>query len=214
MMAKPYIRPTDIKGLLAGEEQCQWSAWYKAHHYRYPKVESYFDFEAWRKQHTRLVEKVVAELRGRGYTSHVEQQNRFKVVGDAATVAGQVDIIAFPPTDSENPILVIDCKTGKLYDKDRWQVRVYMAVADLAWPELHGSAVSGQVRYQTNTPEVVVPVDLSSSDRQRVFDQVNRSAGPEPQHSPSRLECGFCNIAECDQRYSEGEAEASAGGAF
>lgn len=51
---KPYVWASWITKLLAGESQCAWAAWFRAHH-RYDKLPRDADLAAWTSGHTAMV---------------------------------------------------------------------------------------------------------------------------------------------------------------
>lgn len=191
------VTPTHIKGLLSGDEQCQFAAWYRARNRRYRKPESDFDFRKWHEQHNDLVHEIVKELEADDYICTIEEQNSFTVEGVSAVIPGKIDILA-DPKDKERAVKVVDAKTGKRYEKDAWQVRIYLAVLPLIFPPLAKRKLVGEVRYAAGDP---VTVYCDQADQQRIWDQVKRSAGEEqPPTTPSAQGCRYCDILDCGDR--------------
>jgi len=207
-----WVTPTSIKGLLSTEDQCQWAAWYRAHHYRYPKIESDFDWEAYRLQHNDVLKRVRTQMETDGYTVTVEKANKFKIEGATATVSGQIDLIG----QRDQVVKIVDTKTGRRWDKDVWQVRVYMAMfplfAPLFNPEEEG--LVGEVAYlQGKKPSVAVTCD--NGHKVRFWEQIRLSAGDfEPAKTPSPSECGFCDIVACPDRVTANELTGTSKGKF
>lgn len=205
-MPNPHITPTHIKALLSGDEQCQFSAWYRAHNRRYPKPKSDFDFRSWREKHNDLVHEIVKEFEADDYICTVEDQNSFTLEGVSAVIAGKMDVLA-DPKDGKRAVKVIDAKTGKRYDKDAWQVRIYLAVLPLLFPMLAKRSLVGEVRYADGD---TVTVRCSKADQTRIWDQVKRSAADQEQPTtPSPRECGFCSILDCQDRAGGEDADGS-----
>lgn len=207
-----WVTPTAIKGLLSGEDQCQWAAWYRAHNYRYPKIESDFDFEAWRIQHNDLLQRVRTQMETDGFTISVEKANKFKIEGATATISGQIDLIG----QRDVRIKIVDGKTGRRYDKDVWQVRIYIACFPLFAPlfDKDEQLINGEVVYlQGKKP--VVPVTLTKDHEQRIWDLVRLVAGErELARTPSPSECKFCDILNCPDRMKEDELTGTSKGNF
>jgi hypothetical protein len=207
-----WVTPTSIKGLLSGDDQCEWAAWYRAHNYRYPKIESDFDFEAWRIQHNDLLKKIRTQMETDGYTVTVEKANKFKVEGATATVSGQIDIVG----QRDRTIKIVDGKTGRRYDKDIWQVRIYIACFPLFAPIFNAEeeSIIGEVHYlQGKKPAVLVT--LTKDHEQRIWDLIRLVAGDrELARTPSPSECSFCDILNCPDRETAEELAGTSGGKF
>jgi hypothetical protein len=196
----PYVWVTWITGLLSGDRQCQWAAWYRAN-FRYQKrPDPTFDSAAWTWDHNRLVQQRREQFLADDWSVTVEGQNDIKFKGHTAVLAGKPDLIAVRGDE----LLVSDAKTGKQRAGDWWQVLIYM----LALPRVRPLAVrperiSGEVVYGN----VVVPVaarDLTPERSEQIF-QVLRVMGgaEEPARTPSAHECLFCDVAECPDRMEQ-----------
>jgi hypothetical protein len=57
----PYIWVTWLTKLLAGEDQCQYAPWFKAH-FKFDKVDRGFDLAAWTAEHAAMVRARAIEL--------------------------------------------------------------------------------------------------------------------------------------------------------
>ena len=77
---EPYVWVTWITKLLAGENHCEWAAWFRAHH-TYAKAPSDFDLAAWSAEHGAMVRERAAALRAEGLAVTVEGQNAFRLRG-------------------------------------------------------------------------------------------------------------------------------------
>jgi CRISPR/Cas system-associated exonuclease Cas4 (RecB family) len=210
-MANLHITPTHIKALLSTDDQCQWSAWYRARNRRYRKPKNDFDFRKWREQHNDMVHEIVKELEADDYVCTIEDQNSFTLEGLSADVAGKMDVLA-DPKDEKRAVKVVDAKTGKPYDKDQWQVRIYLAVLPLIFPPLTGRSLVGEVRYLDGD---TVTVRCSKADQTRIWDQVKRAAAEEePRQTPSDRECRYCDILDCPTRGDQEELTGGAKGRF
>lgn len=89
-----YIWVTWITGLLSGDRQCLWSAWYRAHFKDYERKPTSFDLAAWTAQHNEMVRTRAEALRAGGHEVYVEDQNKFSLRGRAATLGGKPDLVA------------------------------------------------------------------------------------------------------------------------
>lgn len=190
----PYLWVTWITDLLAGEAQCQWAAWFRAHFQRYDKQPTTFDQAAWNAQHGELVRTRAAKLRSAGYTVFVEDQNKFSLRGQACTLGGKPDIVAVNADDA----LVVDCKTGQRRGSDYFQILVYMLVLPYAHALCENRELRGELEYQDGT--LSVPADKLTSDvKDLIRVTIERAAGPEPTpRVPSAAECRFCEITRLD----------------
>lgn len=197
----PYLWVTWITRLMAGEAQCQWAAWFRAHFQHYDKQPSTFDTAAWNAQHGEMVRTRAAALRSTGYTVFVEDQNRFALPGRAGTLGGKPDLVAINAGDA----LVVDCKTGQRKDSDYFQILVYMLVLPHAHPACASRQLRGELEYQDGI--LPVPADrLTSEIRDLIRITIERAAGPEPTPKvPSARECRLCDITrvDCPERVNE-----------
>lgn len=201
----PYIWPTWISPLLAGDRQCWWAAWFRAHHEDYPKIEDRDEsrLKLWKAEHGDLVARVKAGLTEDGWTVTVENQNKISAKGKIAYVGGCPDVVAERP-DSDDA-RVVDAKTGRRKDADFWQVVTYIALLTLKPVDgkpggrLHGKSVSGAVQYRDGRWEI--GADVAAEAAPRVFEAI-RTVGMElaPPHVPSEAECRACDIGCCPAR--------------
>ena len=187
----PFIWPTWITGLLAGDKQCRWAAWYRAH-YRYEKrPDQNFDSAAWTASHNALVQRRKAALEADGWRVTLEGQNDFKLVGRTAVLSGKPDLLAF----KDGQALVSDEKTGKKKNADFWQVLIYM----LALPRKRSDLVRlrGEVVYSDDLVVPVAPEELTPQRSEQIFAMLRLVGGDEPpERVPSENECSFCDIAD------------------
>ena len=125
----PYIWVTWLSKLLAGENSCEWAAWFKAHYTEYVKTHSTFDAAAWQLDHTALLAKVRDQLEIEGKTVFIESQNHFRMKGSSGTVlGGRPDLVAV----SSGSGTIYDVKTGQPRESDRVQVALDVLV-DRVW---------------------------------------------------------------------------------
>jgi hypothetical protein len=193
----PYVWVTWISKVLAGETNCLWSAWFRAH-YNFRKLPADFDFENWRHQHSTMVHQQAAHLRSEGWTVYIEKQNDFKLVSPASvTLAGVPDIVA---ANGEQAV-IIDCKTGAPRPFHQYQVLSYM----LSLPHARtysGLPIAGRLVYPHEAREITHD-NLDASFRSNFRLMMNLIGGRyAPPRVPSPGECGFCDIGldDCDER--------------
>lgn len=201
---KAYIWVTWITGLLAGDKECGFSPWFKAH-FRYEKLsDRNMDLAAWNADHTALVQRRRAELEFAGYQVTLEGKNAFRFTGHTAILAGKPDLVARKYADGNLvDVLVSDGKTGKPRRSDWWQVLIYLLALPRCMPEFEGVRVRGEVCYRTETVSVE-PEELNAERRNDIFTllkQIGASAPLEKQ--PSDHDCGFCDIGpnDCPERF-------------
>ncbi len=204
---EPYVWVTWITRLLAGENHCEWAAWFRAHH-TYDKAPSDFDLAAWSAEHAAMVRARAAALRGEGFQVTLEGQNAFRLRGKTGTtLSGKPDILALKGGDA----LVIDCKTGSPKSSDQFQVMTYMLVLPHCNEALRGRAPQGEVQYRTGS--VPVPASKVTPRLRELFRAVMEQTGGDepPPRVPSWDECRFCDItaADCPQRVQAAPAAAA-----
>lgn len=196
----PYIWPTWISGLLSGEKQCEWAAWYRAH-FNFEKADvDGGDIDRIRKEHDEMVQRRAAALALNGWTVKVEDDNKFKLEGrdrgdgKKSIMAGKPDIIAVKP----KIVQVIDEKSGQKRKSDEWQVRIYQLALARTWFRGQGITITGIVEYRND----VVIVEALKPDQDAKIRSVMAMAGGdlEPPKTPSLAECRFCPIAACPSR--------------
>lgn len=196
----PYIWCTWLTKQLAGETACLYQPWLKSH-FRYDKrPNSNFNLAAWTHDHSALVTARSAELIADGWRVTLEQENAFTFRGKTAVLAGQPDLVAV----REGVGLVVDGKTGQQRHSDFWQVLIYMLVLPRVRPEL--PALRGEVTYQDQRI-AIEPEELTASIADQIYALV-RTLGEStrPPTTPSRKDCGWCDIAECHDRFVDRES--------
>lgn len=188
----PYLWPTWITKILAGEASCEWATWFKVHYQDYEKAPRDGNLTAWIARHTELLQKRAAELRKDGYDVFVEEQNKFTLKGKSCTIGGKPDIVAIKADD----YLVVDAKGGKPRDSDHFQVLIYMLILPLTHPRCLGKPVRGEIQY----PSECVGIDvLPNRQREMILAAIERVASPDPAVlAPSFRECKWCDLTKTD----------------
>jgi hypothetical protein len=194
----PSVWATYLSKVLAGESQCRWATWFRAHHY-YDRPSSNFNKQNWILDHTRLVDECALRLERAGYEISLEGQNAFQLRGGSGTIlAGCPDIVA----RSDEEIVVVDCKTGAKRTSHEYQVLIYMLALPHARPRYKGVPMSGLVYYRDDS--ITLSGDrLDDRLRQDVRHFMALFGGDsQPRRVPSFGECRFCDIpvASCSER--------------
>ena len=142
----PYIWVTWLTKLLAGESQCDWASWFKAHN-KYDKLPSDFNLTQWTADHNQMLLERAQYYRDAGYSVFIEDQNSFMLEGeDGAILSGKADIVAINGTKA----IVEDCKTGQPRNSDQMQVLIYMLVLPLACAHCSELELDGIVKYKND----------------------------------------------------------------
>lgn len=205
---RAYIWPSWLTKLLAGENRCWYSAWYKANH-KYLKKADDGDREDFFREYNRAHDAIVVAraeaLRSEGWAVKVEEEGEFKIRGEAGDLQGKPDIVAMRGSEA----LVVDAKSGKPRQSDHWQVLLYMLFLPMAW--LKGfSEVRGEVEYKDG------PVDvrpITPAEREKIMDALRTVTSKTPPTAVPGRDCKFCDIARCQYR-QEDAPEGDAGGMF
>ena len=188
----PFLWPTWVTKILAGEQSCEWQAWFKAHFQGYEKAPRDGDLTAWTARHTELLQKRAAQLRSEGYEVFVEDQNKFTLRGKSCTLQGKPDIVAIKDDD----YVVVDAKGGKPRDSDHFQVLIYMMVLPLCHPKCLGKSVRGEIEYLDDRVDIDV---LPNRERQMIVATIERIASATPAVlAPSFRECRWCDLTKAD----------------
>lgn len=190
----PYVWATWVSKLMAGEVQCEWSLWFRAH-YAYDKRAMDFNLARWTAEHGRLVRDQAVRLRSEGYDVRVENQNAFKIHGrNQVVLAGKPDLVAA----RDGVVHVVDCKTGASRVSDHMQVLIYMLILPYVRPLWKGLAIQGCIQYRHD--RVAIPahgVDAAFRQQFRqAMDQIGGAAALMRQ--ASYAECQFCDISRLD----------------
>jgi hypothetical protein len=204
----PYVWATWVSRFMAGEVQCTWSTWFKAH-YTYARLPSDFNLAKWTAEHTELVREHDAALRAEGYKVFVEEQNAFRMRGrHEVMLSGKPDLVA----QRGEELCVIDCKTGTPRTSDNLQVLIYMLILPYARPRWQHRAVQGRVQYRHAS--VPIPAEAVDDRFRAQFRQAMERIGGSTalMRHPSYGECRFCDISrhDCPERVDTPPADITA----
>ena len=192
----PYIWVTSLTKLLAGENSCEWSSWFRSQHEgnSWKKVASTFDSVGWQMAHTELVRGVGEGWRDKGRRVFFEHQNSLVLPGKVATLGGRPDIIAL----ANGLNTVIDVKTGQPKESDKIQVMLYMWVVPLALPQYQDLVFDGIVVYRDHEIEIPAAA-VDDHFVSCVAALIKRLASQSPAtRVPSYWECRICPITAVD----------------
>ena len=193
----PYIWPTWLSKILAGENMCEWAAWFRAQHdgRSWERVPSTGNLARWQLEHTEMLRNCADNYLQQGWDIALEGQNSFSLRGQAATVAGKPDLVV----RKDETIRIIDTKSGRPKASDQIQVMIYMYLLPLARPEYKGKKPEGLIVYQDDEVELnPAEVNEKFADTfrklvQRIGDRNNPAI-----RVPSQSECQFCDISSAD----------------
>ena len=205
---RPSVWAKNLAKFLSGDDHCWYKLWLQSM-YRIDKVpqtpEDTARMRGHMARHEAIATRRAEELRAQGYVVKTEDDTAFKVEGRSADLTGKCDIVAM----KDGQALVVDAKGGKPRDSDHWQVRVYLWALPRTW--LQGHDLRGEVQYATEA----VPVrGLEPGDATAIGEAMRRTTSPEaPAPIPSKWECAFCPVANCDRRFKDLDADRRTGGA-
>ena len=199
----PYIWVTWLTKLLVGENSCEWSAWFRAQHegWSWEKAASSFDLAEWQMKHTAKLNECRQQWEAQGFTVFTEAQNHFSLRGTSAALGGRPDLIAW----KDGAGTIIDIKTGQARPSHSVQVMLYMYAIPKALGQYRGIRFNGKVVYadhETDVPASAVD-DIFVENMSQL---IRRIASETPaRRVPSRMECGFCDIAsaDCNERAAD-----------
>ena len=199
----PYLWVTWLSRLLAGEDSCEWAAWFKGHYKNYEKIRSEYQLSIWQMNHGALLNQLQDQLQSEGKAVFLESQNSFVLRGATASLGGKPDLIAL----SGNSGTIYDVKTGAPHVSHHIQVMVYQYAIPRALPQYKGITFDGKVVYPDHT------VDIPSTAIDEAFIRnlsglIKRvGSGAPALKVPSSKECQFCDItpADCPERVVQKE---------
>jgi hypothetical protein len=195
---KPYIHITWISPLLIGENQCNWSAWYRTH-FHYAETESNFDEVKYRIDHTALKDRVLADLKGRECAILVEK--KVFMERPRANVSGKIDLLAYKGDRG----VIFELKSGKPYPNDKSQLMLYMWALKRTYKRYQHILFDGRLVYPDKNIKVSA-VEIDERFCKNVENFIVDLLDNEPDRRfPSKNNCRFCKIAKCEERYNEGD---------
>jgi hypothetical protein len=194
-----YISVSWLSKLMAGDTQCQWGAWFKAHYRDYPKAPSDFQRAKWLIEHNKQLNELRAELEPQATAMYREGQNKFTLPRKTAVIGGVPDLVAL---GKDGNYTVYDVKTGQVRPSDVVQVMLYMACLPYSTKMYRGKKLAGCVVYTTErTPIPPEAIDETFKKQVAHFLNILDNDSP-PAKTPSYTECRFCEITNenCPER--------------
>lgn len=192
---KPYFWVTWLTPLLAGEESCEWKSWAKGNFTNLNRMESDFDSAQWNENHTALLTKLREEYKDSAKIL-VEGQTSWKIEGKTAILAGKMDILTIDTN------LVIDAKSGKVKDSHVLQLKTYLLAIEMGAVKGVSGEYKGILRYPNRSIKVEGKDQLF---KERLFALIKTLATTEPEPIPSKNECKWCDLVDCNKRFTEQE---------
>lgn len=195
-----YIFVSWLSKLMAGETQCQWGAWFKAHYRDYPKMPSDFQRATWLVEHNKCLNELCAELESQATSMYRESQNKFAVKRKAAVIGGIPDLVVL---GKDGSYTVYDVKTGQARPSDVVQVMLYMVCLPYSSSGIYkGKKLTGCVVY--NTERTPIPAEaINDTFNKQVAHFLNiLDNASQPAKTPSYAECRYCEITneDCPER--------------
>ena len=201
----PSITPAWVAGLLAGQDRCEWAAWFRVHH---EDRESYRTSDpyplSWPGYYTPMLMECIERLEGEGYTVSQGGPNAYVLDIGAAVISGKPDVIAVRGDDC----VVVDLLGRDPLPSDEVHVRIHMCALPRVMPQMEGIAPRGQLQYRqevVDVPASSVPPDFIMSLSELAERLVQ---GEPPVRVPSPGECGRCDITpgDCAARMEDPDA--------
>jgi len=205
---------------MSGDDSCEWQRWFKAHYENYEKLPNDFDAVKWMMNHTKLLRETREDYRKVGYRVSVEDQNKltlswFTKTGTEVTLAGKPDLMAL--SEDGTVLTIIDAKTGKANISHRFQVLIYIVMEKIARLSRfkYDSDVLREIANSLSNGDAIIDGLLiypESKDQipstmltEEFEDTLNYwldivGGKNEPEKTPSKRECDWCDIAVCDAR--------------
>jgi len=187
--------------MMAGDVQCHWSAWFKAHYTDYVKAPSDFQPATWAVEHNKYLDMLCKECGQRSLTYFKETQNQFRVKRRDMTISGKPDLVVVEP---DQKYTVYDMKTGQPKNSDVIQVMLYMTVLPYSMSSIHkGKTYNGCVAYRDTDKTAIPYTAVDDKFKAQITHFLDILAAPEPPpKTPSWEECQYCEItaADCPER--------------
>ena len=196
----PYVWITWVNRLLAGEDYCEWSSWFKANYEgnSYKKEPSNFDTAKWHMEHTALLLKTRQKFEDDGYEVFIQNQNRIRLQGQTAMLSGIPDLIGL----SGSTAVVVDVKTGQPSPSHSTQVLIYMYALEKYDSRFSDFSLEGRVVYSDH--DVCIPAgSVTENFISNLGGLMRRLSSDVPAVKvPSEQECAFCpiTIGDCQER--------------
>jgi hypothetical protein len=200
---QPYLYPTWLAKLMAGDVSCEWAVWYRVHHRDWSRPPSDFDQAKYNMEHTKLLREVRLERDTGRERLLLERQASFWYTHPSGIrLSGTPDLVSL--SERENCIYEAKAFTPRAYH--RIQVLIYMYCMprseNVAY---YGKSFAGQLRYQDHSSRIE-PDEITGQFEEQFNFWMDVLATEKPlEKFPSAQECRFCNIgkADCPERLAD-----------
>lgn len=194
---KPYLYATWMSKIMSDSFHCNWSVWFRTHHY-YEKLE--FDMTKKLAKHNELRRRTEEDLVAQGFS--VRHEPWWKIEGQRMDFGGRCDMIGIRDDGSGRGV-ICELKGGRKYDSDRIQLMLYMWALPKSSNEFKGVSFDGLLVYENDivtVPAVEIDEDFHNLVKRYTIEILDKE--PSARH-PSYFGCQYCNIKECEERISE-----------
>ena len=212
--ARPSTHVDALARVLAGDNSCLFSVWFRSWHRDYETTGDGSDQADRSARRSSLVRETAARLEQRGDDVYLELRNGFEATGSrsrARISSGRPDIIARQPGGG---VTVYDVGGGEPGAADEALMKLYMYLLPRSnhgrW---RGARPDGCVLYDDRTETWIAADEIDDEFRERVAGMMRQIASDEPaRHVPSTSECGRCVLTadDCSERI-EAETDPSTG---
>ena len=201
-----YVHPTWLARLMAGDANCEWATWYRAHYRDWSRPPSDFDEAKYTLEHTSLAREL-RDQRGPDEKLFFERQSSFWY-----THRSGVRMSCTPDLVSVNGAqdCIYDARAGQPRAFHKLQILIFMYTAarceNMAF---YGRRFAGGLHYAGQS--IAIAAEETDGAFEEKFDfWLNLLAADQPlQRFPSQQECRLCNIgkADCPDRLAEAAIE-------
>ena len=201
---KPTTHVSGLAKLIAGDNSCIFSLWFKSWHHSYQQARmDRTGLAEWNARHAHVVRESADRLEQNGSNVFLETQNWFEVRSSrsGSPIIGKPDIIA---QDHDGNITVYDVKTGQPRSSDEIQVKLYMLLLPRSnhgrWK---GKTMNGCVLYGDGTEVAISAGAIDDEFQEHVAALMRRIVADEPPRKvPSERECAWCVVSsnDCPER--------------
>lgn len=185
----PYIWIKWLASIMSGEVTCHYQGWFQSQNQLTEKQPSDFDLTGWIINHTKMLTELKDKLIDEGNIPLIEQSINLKVPNSNIEIAGKPDCVV----ESEDNVVIYDCKTGKERVSDQVQVMLYMYL--LSKDKFSGKQIKGVVMYKDKEIEIS---NLPENFEENFNFFVKILSSPKPPMKNPGDNCRFCSITKND----------------
>ena len=204
---QPYLHPTWLAKLMAGDASCEWAVWFRVHYRDWSRPPSDFDEARYNVEHTRLAREVRLERDPSREQLFVDRQATFWYTHPTGIrISGRPDLISLGA--SENCVYDVRPFTPRPFHK--LQALIYMYCLPRSDERaFYKKSFAGRLRYQEESLRLD-PSEIEGSFEEQFNFWLDLLASENPlERFPSEQECRFCNIgkADCEDRLAESSSD-------